>query len=210
MWWKKYIKIAIIIIVIGLVGFGIYKLAGVIVDNTYSSRELVKKSDNQEESNTQSSSTDSQDASESESEENSSGTTELSSDVASNSEEYNLEDYQPSNQQVRDDGDINNSAYSKNEYLLRLSTILNREDSPYHSYYNECNATAEDLQDGDKVINISHENSTILSVYCNSIDYAPYMFTKSSPFSEEEDKFFSSLGNGESGEDEGVYYWRYI
>ena len=43
MWWKKYIKIVIIVIVIGLVGFGIYKLAGVIVDNTYSSRELVEE-----------------------------------------------------------------------------------------------------------------------------------------------------------------------
>lgn len=41
MWWKKYIKIVIIVIVIGLMGFGVYKLAGVIVDNTYSSRELV-------------------------------------------------------------------------------------------------------------------------------------------------------------------------
>lgn len=41
MWWKKYIKIVIIVIVIGLMGFGVYKLAGVIVNNTYSSRELV-------------------------------------------------------------------------------------------------------------------------------------------------------------------------
>lgn len=43
MWWKKYIKIVIIVIVIGLMGFGVYKLAGVIVDNTYSSRELVEE-----------------------------------------------------------------------------------------------------------------------------------------------------------------------
>lgn len=43
MWWKKYIKIAIIVIVIGLIGFGIYKLAGVLVNSTYSSRELVEE-----------------------------------------------------------------------------------------------------------------------------------------------------------------------
>ena len=43
MWWKKYIKIAIIVIVIGLIGFGIYKLAGVLVSSTYSSRELVEE-----------------------------------------------------------------------------------------------------------------------------------------------------------------------
>ena len=43
MWWKKYIKIAIIVIVIGLIGFGIYKLSGVLVSSTYSSRELVEE-----------------------------------------------------------------------------------------------------------------------------------------------------------------------
>lgn len=210
MWWKKYIKIAIIVIVIVLIGFGIYKLAGILVNSTYSSRELVEESNSQEKGSTKDSSADSQDASESESEEDSSSTTDTDSSSSSNSQEYNLGDYQPSNRQVRDDGDVDNSAYSKNEYLLRLSTILSREDSPYHSYYSECSAIAEDLQGGDKVINIIHENNIILSVYCNSIDYAPYMFTKSSPFSEEEDKFFSSLENGESGEDEGVYYWRYM
>lgn len=43
MWWKKYIKIAIIVIVIGLIGFGIYKLAGILVNSTYSSRKLVEE-----------------------------------------------------------------------------------------------------------------------------------------------------------------------
>ena len=45
MWLKRYIKIIIIIICVGLILFGVYSLARVLVNNTYSSVDMVEEDD---------------------------------------------------------------------------------------------------------------------------------------------------------------------
>lgn len=211
MWWKKYIKVIIILVIILSLGFGVYKLARVIVSNTYSSSEFVKekesdKNKNSESAKSKNSDSDSVDTDDSESNSNDS----VESYESSNVEEYNLNEYQKGKSSIREDGDVDNSSYTRDEYILRLASVLNTDNSPYHKFYAECNGVAEDIEGGDKLVTIMHEDEVVVSVYCNSVDYAPYMFTKTTPFTDAENTFYSSLGNGETGEDNGVYYWKYI
>lgn len=93
-------------------------------------------------------------------------------------------------------------------YLDKIGNILSSEGSPYGSLYRSCRAVEYDLDSGDKRIDLYDNDNVMLSIYCNNIDYSPYMFTKNTEFSVGEDEFFSSLANGETGIlDSGEYYW---
>lgn len=96
-------------------------------------------------------------------------------------------------------------------YRKRVKDILNMEDSPYNGV--NFSIDEVDLSTGEKKFTIKSDSdgSTLLEVYGNNVDYAPYMFTSTDEFSEEEIDFFENLQNGEQGynEETGEYYWLY-
>ena len=183
MWWKKYIKIAIIVIVIGLVGFGIYKLAGVIVDNTYSSRELVEGQTPEKENQEQIG----EETSEEISEDNFSDNTLSSSSTPENTNNDNVgkEETESNIQQ----GTKQENQSNQDFILSQTKSML--KDSPYPELAEKKNTNYTISVDENGDCTVSIEEYTF-GFYKDSLAFR--YLSKSSEFTEEEINWLSPNG----------------
>lgn len=183
MWWKKYIKIAIIVIMIGLVGFGIYKLAGVIVDNTYSSRELVEEQTPEKENQEQIG----EEISEEVSEDNFSDNTLSSSSTPENTNNDNVgkEETESNIQQ----GTKQESQSNQDFILSQTKSML--KDSPYPELAEKKNTNYTISVDENGDYTVSIEEYTF-GFYKDSLAFR--YLSKSGEFTEEEINWLSPNG----------------
>lgn len=169
---KKKIIIALVVVVIGLYGYGIYSLSRVIVDNSYSSRQRLADESKNDDTNDTSDYVVVQSPTESGDEgAYSEDDVELSTD-----EEYEL--YK------------NKSAYGK------LKELLTKSNSPYD--FESYSVLESKSNEGETILDVYNGNTIILSVYCDTVSNTPYCFVSgTSGFSDKENEYISSLGNGQ-------------
>lgn len=180
MWWKKYIKIAIIVIVVGL---GIYKLAGVIVNNTYSSRELVEEQTSEKENQEQIG----EETSEEVSKDNSSDNTLSSSSTPENTNNDNVgkEETESNIQQ----GTKQESQSNQDFILSQTKSML--KDSPYPELAEKKNTNYIISVDENGDYTVSIEEYTF-GFYKDSLAFR--YLSKSSEFTEGEVNWLSPNG----------------
>lgn len=174
---KKRIKIIAVVALIGVMLLGIFCLARAIIDNSYSSLEIVQEQVVEEEI--------------------------MAPEVTQEPLETEGAHGFISDEEVQGIAESSNIP----DYVARVLYLLTLDNSPYKDL--NLDYVESDLENGEKVISIidSESNELLVDVYCNSVDYGSYMYVKKEPFSEEEDTFYMAMGNGETGEHDGEYYW---
>lgn len=192
MWWKKYVKIAIIVIVIGLIGFGIYKLAGVLVNSTYSSRELVEE---QVEENGK----EEQNSKESSNEELLDESSNLSSTSNTVRESESTEINPDIQQGTKQEG-------QSNQDFIILQTKAMLKDSPYPELSTKENSNYLVSVDENEDYTVSIGDYTF-GFYKDSLAFR--YLAKSSEFTESEINWLSPDGNTQwFTEEDGMYIYR--
>lgn len=176
---KKRIKVIIIIAVVVAILLGVFSLAKVIVGNGYSSLEVVQEEAEKREEEIK------------------------APEVTETPKEDEGVHGFLSDDEIQEIADNENIP----TYVARINYILTEPDSPYVDY--KLDYIESDLENGEKVISILDRETEekLVDVYCNSVDYGSYMYVKNTEFTEEENTFYKNMGNGETGERDGKYYW---
>lgn len=202
---KKRMKVLIILGVVVVSSLGVYGLSSFIVDKSYDSYlEVSKEKSDKEKKQKKVEITDAEEPNE---------VSDQQSEVETREkQEYTYEDYSKYEGVEYKPGDTINDEGVR-VYIERLRNVVFASNSPFYQYMNTCTIQEEDLASGAKKFTLKTESGDIfLMVYGNSVDYAPYIFAKTTAFTPEEEKYIKSLGNGVSGfnNETGEYYWEFM